>query len=111
MSEKSNKYLGLEFDEIDHNKLFVIIHGTLLVDDLNVILSQFEPIMSKISSESNLTLQETSDFPITGWVVSPFRVSGADYIVTDKIKEYINFISDSELTKLTRDLQIKNILT
>lgn len=111
LSEKSNKYLGLEFDEIDHNKLFIIIHGTLLVDDLSVILSQFEPIMSKISSESNLTLQETADFPINGWVVSPFRVSGADYIVTDKIKTYIGFISNSELTKLTRDLQIKNILT
>lgn len=111
LSEKSNKYLGLEFDEIDHNKLFLIIHGTLIVDDISVILNQFEPLMSRISSEQNLTLEETSHSPIPGWVVSPFIVSGADYIVTDKIKTYIDLTSESELVELTRDLQIKNILT
>ncbi len=111
LSEKSDRYLGIDFNKIDHNKLFTIIHGTLLVDDIDKVINQFESVIHNISDEENLQLKVTSDNPIPGWVIHPFRVTGADHIVTSNIETYLSYIPESEVIEIIRDLKIKNILT
>ncbi len=110
LDEKSSKYLGLGVDTIDHNKLFCIIHGTLMVDEINILLDYFEPRINEIRDYKNLFPEETDDSIVVGWVIHHAKVVGADHWLTLQIIEYINCVSEQEQKELIRDLQIKNLI-
>lgn len=111
LNEKSRKYLGLDFNEIDHNKMFIIMYGSLLVEDIYNLFNCFESTIHKVSAEQNLALDKFDDMIDIQWLISQFTVSGADYEITEEIKIYIDLITESEFTELIRDLKIGDILT
>jgi hypothetical protein len=110
LNEKSSKYLGLDVDSIDHNKIFCIIYGTLMVEEINVLVDYFEPRLSEIRNYENLFPEETDDSIVHGWVIKQAKIVGADHWLTIQIIEYVNNISETERKELIRDLQIKNLI-
>jgi hypothetical protein len=106
LSEKSNKYLGVEYDDINHLKLFDILHGTLLVEDIEKLLESFRPLWSKISDRCFI---KREDSPIPEFQ-GTFTVIGVDYSITRDIKSYLESYSVDELKSLMRDIKLSSIL-
>src|SRR5574343_68841 len=103
LNEKANRYLGFDYkDNIDHNEIFHIYMGSLIVKELDELIEYFEPKILLISNQSNIQCElklHEDEFNIT---LTPFVVMGCDYRVTNDIKDYLFYYS-GEMDQIVRD--------
>ena len=106
LDEKSTKYVGLNYNEIDNVKLLSIMYGTVIVNPIDELLPVFESKWDSVSSEKFVDIQI---------MIEPFKeirviVAGLDYEVTRDFKDYLCFYDDYELRSTVRDLQLKTLI-
>lgn len=110
LNEKSDKYLGIPYSKIDHTKLFDILHGTLILNDLTDIVESFRTLWGDMHDAPYMIIDD--DIVIPGYYEKRYTARGVDYKVAGEIKDYLDIydVKGGKMESLIRDIQLATIL-
>lgn len=107
LEEKSQKYLGVAYHDIDHKKLIEVMYGSLIVGEARDILPVFSKVWDRVCDDKYVDI-DIQTIPYDHTTIYVHGISTPS--LTQNIKDYILTYNDSEVKSLIRDMNIDMIL-